>query len=240
MKNVICIPQIEECTQHLTIKLENGSDLKHQMFAKAWFTSATKAEAQTNGEIEESFCSGVNPENGDGNTSGCSTEAEMERTDRSFFFRRLFCFCRTISHTSKCEPVMTETQAEKEGWAVSASVAGVIQALLKSAIMTNIHTLSEKPLISTLFLASSDISQGLSFHTWAAMLYSSIRGSCAVEQRSKQIREYELIGWPAGGCSTTTTTRLILHLYYLVYLACHRLTYEYAILKLNKKEKKHK
>ena len=34
----------------------------------------------------------VNHENGDGSTSGCSTEAAMEGTNRSFFFRRLFCF----------------------------------------------------------------------------------------------------------------------------------------------------
>lgn len=38
-------------------------------------------------------------------------------------------------------------------------------------------TLWENPLISTLFLASSHMSQELNFHTWVAMLYSSIRGS---------------------------------------------------------------
>lgn len=39
-------------------------------------------------------------------------------------------------------------------------------------------TLWEKPLISTLLRASSHMSQELSFHTWVAMLYSSISGSC--------------------------------------------------------------
>src|SRR4029434_2752303 len=39
-------------------------------------------------------------------------------------------------------------------------------------------TLCENPLMSTLFLDSSHISQELSFHTCVAMLYSSIRGSC--------------------------------------------------------------
>lgn len=39
-------------------------------------------------------------------------------------------------------------------------------------------TLCEKPLMSTLLRASSHISQELSFHTWVAMLYSSISGSC--------------------------------------------------------------
>ena len=41
----------------------------------------------------------------------------------------------------------------------------------------NFCTLCENPLMRTLFLASSHMSQELSFHTWAAMLYSSIRGS---------------------------------------------------------------
>lgn len=36
----------------------------------------------------------------------------------------------------------------------------------------------EKPLMSTLLRASSHMSQELSFHTWVAMLYSSISGSC--------------------------------------------------------------
>lgn len=39
-------------------------------------------------------------------------------------------------------------------------------------------TLWEKPLMSTLLRASSHMSQELSFHTWVAMLYSSISGSC--------------------------------------------------------------
>ena len=55
-----------------------------------WFTPATKAEAQTEAETEESLRSSVNVENGDGSTSGCSTEAETEGTDRSIFF----CFCQ--------------------------------------------------------------------------------------------------------------------------------------------------
>jgi len=40
-------------------------------------------------------------------------------------------------------------------------------------------TCSGKPLIMTLFRASSHMSHELSFHTCAAMLYSSISGSCA-------------------------------------------------------------
>ena len=41
-----------------------------------------------------------------------------------------------------------------------------------------VGTLWEKPLMSTLLRASSHMSQELSFHTWVAMLYSSISGSC--------------------------------------------------------------
>ena len=44
--------------------------------------------------------------------------------------------------------------------------------------LSTYRTLCEKPLMSTLFRASSHMSQELSFHTWVAMLYSSIRGSC--------------------------------------------------------------
>ena len=45
-------------------------------------------------EKEESLRSSVNHENGDESTRGSSKEAETEGTDRSFFFRRLFCFSR--------------------------------------------------------------------------------------------------------------------------------------------------
>lgn len=38
-------------------------------------------------------------------------------------------------------------------------------------------TSSDKPLCSTLFLEISHMSQVLSLNTWAAMAYSSIRGS---------------------------------------------------------------
>ena len=48
---------------------------------KAWFTLATEAETET----EESLRSSVNHENGDGSTSGSSTEAETEGTDRFLF-----------------------------------------------------------------------------------------------------------------------------------------------------------
>ena len=67
-------------------------------------------------ETEESLRSSVNHENGDGSASGCSTEAEMEVTDRSFFFRRFFCFCAVelTSQTSKCKPVVKEAQEETE------------------------------------------------------------------------------------------------------------------------------
>lgn len=44
---------------------------------------------------------------------------------------------------------------------------------------TDEFTLCENPLMRTLFLASSHMSQELSFHTWVAMLYSSMRGSWA-------------------------------------------------------------
>ena len=46
---------------------------------KAWFTLATEAEA------EESLRSSVNHENGDGSTSGSSTEAETEGKDQFLF-----------------------------------------------------------------------------------------------------------------------------------------------------------
>ena len=44
-------------------------------------------------ETEESLPSSVNHENADGSTSWFSTAAEEDGTDRSFFFRHLFCFC---------------------------------------------------------------------------------------------------------------------------------------------------
>ena len=73
-------------------------------------------------ETEESICSSVKHENGDGSMSRCSTEAEMEGVDRSFLFHRLFCFCRAYVTNFKCEPLLMEVQVEMEG-------AGVNQAL---------------------------------------------------------------------------------------------------------------
>ena len=101
------------------------------IFTKAWFTLlATTSEVEMEAKTDESLRSSVNHENGDGSTSGCSTEAETEGIDRSFFFRHLFCFCQAYVANSKCEPVMMDAQAETEGWAisVSASDAGANQA----------------------------------------------------------------------------------------------------------------
>ena len=82
---------------------------------KAWFTLATEAET------EESLRSSVNHENGDGSTSGSSTETETEGTDSygSFPFTSIASSASVelTSQTSKCEPVLTEAQAEREGWA---------------------------------------------------------------------------------------------------------------------------
>ena len=36
-----------------------------------------------------------------------------------------------MMQNSKCEPVLTEAQAETEEWAVSASITGVNQALIR-------------------------------------------------------------------------------------------------------------
>lgn len=55
----------------------------------------------------------------------------------------------------------------------------------------NIDTLWENPLISTLFLASSHMSQELSFHTWAAMLYSSIKGSYVQTIKQKNSPQFK-------------------------------------------------
>lgn len=44
-------------------------------------------------------------------------------------------------------------------------------------VSVDVSTWWENPLMSTLFRASSHMSHELSFHTWAAMLYSSINGS---------------------------------------------------------------
>ena len=73
------------------------------MKCKAWFTLATEAET------EESLRSSVSHENGDGSTSGSSTEAE---TDRFLFLPSPLLL---PSQTSKCEPILTEAQAETEG-----------------------------------------------------------------------------------------------------------------------------
>ena len=53
-------------------------------------------------------------------------------------------------------------------------------------------TLWEKPLMSTLLRANSHMSQELSFHTWVAMLYSSISGS--------------LVKWNCRGSSVDSET----------------------------------
>lgn len=58
----------------------------------------------------------------------------------------------------------------------------------KKSLKSEKHlTLFSKPLITTLFLASSDMSHGLSFQTWAAMLYSSISGSYQFKMGIKRI-----------------------------------------------------
>ena len=44
-------------------------------------------------------------------------------------------------------------------------------------ITKNTLTFLSKPEVRTLFMASSHMSHGVIFHTWLAMLYSSIRGS---------------------------------------------------------------
>ena len=63
-------------------------------------------------ETAESLCYSVNLENGDGSTSGCSAEAEMEGTDRSFFFRGLSASVDLMLQTSKREPVLTEAEMQ--------------------------------------------------------------------------------------------------------------------------------
>ena len=63
----------------------------------------------------------MNHENGDGSTSGCLTEAETERTDRSCFFRRLSA-CASVQltwQTSKCEPVLTEAHVDEPSLSLS-------------------------------------------------------------------------------------------------------------------------
>ena len=67
---------------------------------------------ETEAEMEESLCSSVNHENGDGSTSRSSTEAETEGTDQFLFLPLPFLL---PSQTSKCEPILTEAQAETEG-----------------------------------------------------------------------------------------------------------------------------
>ena len=52
-------------------------------------------------------------ENGDGSTSGLSKEASSARVVLT-------------SQTLKCEPVMTEAQAETEGWSVSVSAPSLV------------------------------------------------------------------------------------------------------------------
>ena len=47
--------------------------------------------------------------------SGCLTEAEREGLDCSLFFRSSSASVELSPQTSKCEPVMTEVQAEMEG-----------------------------------------------------------------------------------------------------------------------------
>ena len=51
------------------------------LYLLAWLTPAAEAEAET----EEFLRSSVNHKNRDGSTSGCSTEAETEGTNRSAF-----------------------------------------------------------------------------------------------------------------------------------------------------------
>ena len=60
-------------------------------------------------ETEESLRSSVNHENEDGSTAACSTEVETEGTDRSFSVASV----QLTSQTSKCEPVMAETETER-------------------------------------------------------------------------------------------------------------------------------
>ena len=66
-------------------------------------------------KTEESLRSSVNHENGGGSSSGCSTEAETEGTDRSFFFSVTSASVELTSQIFKCENLLTEAQAETEG-----------------------------------------------------------------------------------------------------------------------------
>jgi hypothetical protein len=64
----------------------------------------------------------------------------------------------------------------------------VMRTMLQYCIYTSdssTHTLWGKPLMRTLLWASSHMSHELSFHTCAAILYSSIRGSCNIQTSVK-------------------------------------------------------
>ena len=79
---------------------------------KVWFTLATEAET------EESLRSSVNHENGDGSTSG-SGDGSGDGRNGSVPFSSVASSASVVlpSQTSKCEPILTEAQAETEGWA---------------------------------------------------------------------------------------------------------------------------
>ena len=82
-------------------------------------------------EMEESLRSSLNHEKAE-------AQADVRRKQRQkelivpFYFVASSASVELTSQTSKCEPVMTEAQAETGGWAVSvsasASAAGVNQA----------------------------------------------------------------------------------------------------------------
>lgn len=56
--------------------------------------------------------------------------------------------------------------------------------------------------MSTLLRASSHMSQELSFHTWVAMLYSSISGSCTGGSLRQVAQALARCAPPAGGSTS--------------------------------------
>ena len=71
------------------------------------------------------------------------TEAETEGTGRLFSSVASSASVELTTQTSKCEPVMTEAQAETKGWtvSVSASVASANQAWASVAFVANFYQL---------------------------------------------------------------------------------------------------
>ena len=69
---------------------------------------------KTETECEESLRSSVKRESGEGSTSGCSTERRLKERIVPLSSVVSSVFVELTSQTSKCEPVMTEAQAETE------------------------------------------------------------------------------------------------------------------------------